>query len=316
MCFAERNVPSLNSLTQKPPVAPAIPLLVGMIAISFAPILVRYSSAPVSVQGMWRMLFTLVLMLPFAGGERLRAFRAIKPSDWWLLLAAGFFLALHFLLWMASLDYTSIASSTLILSLEPVFVMIGAFFLFKDRLARKAIVGLAAALIGIAIVGAGDSGLSGDAITGDLLSLLGTLAVAINMLLAKRILERVPSFQYSLIVFAVTAVCFFLYNLATGTDMTDYPSRDWLAFAGLAVIPTVLGHMIFNWLLRYVKPATISMSVLAEPVGASILGLFLFGEAIGVWQVTGGAFVIAGLTLYMRSEAEAYDRPAEKANQN
>lgn len=301
----------MNSLTQKPPVAPAIPLLVGMIAISFAPILVRYSDAPVSVQGMWRMLFTLVLMLPFAGGANLRALKSVRPADWLLLLAAGFFLALHFLLWMASLSYTSIASSTLILSLEPVFVMIGAYFLFKDRLGRKAMIGLIAALAGIAIVGAGDAGLSGDEMTGDLLSLLGTLAVAVNMLLAKRILARVPSFVYSLVVFAVTALCFYLYNAAAGCRMTDYPQREWLVFALLAVVPTVFGHLIFNWLLRYIKPATISMSVLAEPVGASILGLLLFGEAIGVWQLVGGAFVIAGLTLYMRAEADNYDRPAE-----
>ncbi|MDG0812570.1 DMT family transporter [Cohnella rhizosphaerae] len=187
----------MNPISPKPPIAPAIPLLVGMIAISFAPILVRYSDAPVSVQGMWRMLFTLALMVPFAGGKQLRALRAIKRSDWWLLLAAGFFLALHFLLWMASLSYTSIASSTLILSLEPVFVMIGAYFLFKDRLSGKALGGLAAALIGIAIVGAGDSGLSEAALKGDLLSFLGTAAVAVNMLLAKRILERVPSFFYT-----------------------------------------------------------------------------------------------------------------------
>ncbi|MDI4646055.1 DMT family transporter [Cohnella hashimotonis] len=304
----------MNPISQKPPVAPAIPLLVGMIAISFAPILVRYSDAPVAVQGMWRMLFTLVLMLPFAGGKQLRALRAIKPADWGLLLAAGFFLALHFLLWMASLSYTSIASSTLILSLEPVFVMIGAYFLFGDRLSRKALAGLVAALIGIAIVGAGDSSLSGDALKGDLLSLLGTVAVAVNMLLAKRILERVPSFLYSLVVFAVTAFCFYLYNVGTGADMAGYPSREWLVFAGLAIVPTVFGHLIFNWLLHYVKPATISMSVLAEPVGASILGLILFGEAIGNWQLIGGAFVIAGLTLYMRSEAEAYDLPAEQAS--
>lgn len=307
-------MPSLNPISPKPPIAPAIPLLVGMIAISFAPILVRYSDAPVSVQGMWRMLFTLALMVPFAGGKQLRALRAIKRSDWWLLLAAGFFLALHFLLWMASLSYTSIASSTLILSLEPVFVMIGAYFLFKDRLSGKALGGLAAALIGIAIVGAGDSGLSEAALKGDLLSFLGTAAVAVNMLLAKRILERVPSFLYSLVVFAVTAFCFYLYNVGIGADMTGYPPREWLVFAGLAIVPTVFGHLIFNWLLRYVKPATISMSVLAEPVGASVLGFFLFGEALGAWQLVGGAFVIAGLTLYMRSEAEAYDRPAEPAS--
>ncbi|MBB6672713.1 DMT family transporter [Cohnella nanjingensis] len=275
-----------------------------MIAISFSPILVRYSHAPVSVQGMWRMLFTLVVMLPF-GRSQLGSVRRIARRDWLLLLAAGFFLALHFLLWMASLDYTSIASSTIILSLEPVFVMFGAYFVFKDRTNKWALLGMALALVGAVCVGSGDSGVSADAIRGDVLSLLGTLAVAVNMLIAKRILTRVSSYLYSMIVFAVTGLCFAAYNVALGYPMFGYAGREWLVFALLAIVPTVFGHMIFNWLLSYVKAATVSMTVLAEPVGASILGMLIFREMITGFQLIGGAAVILGLILYMRFEHAA-----------
>lgn len=290
-----------TSPRRAPPVAPAVPLVVGMLAISFAPILVRYSDAPVSVQGMYRMLFTLVMMLPF-GAKQLGPIRKVSAKDWLLLVLAGFFLALHFLLWMASLDYTSIASSTIILSLEPVFVMVGAYFLFKGRPGRTALVGMAVALAGVVLVGSGDSGVSKSAVLGDFLSFLGTLAVVVNMLIAKRLLERVPSYLYSLIVFAVTFLCFWGYNLARGIPVTGYPPREWLVFALLAFVPTVLGHMIFNWLLQYVKPTTISMSVLAEPIGASLLGMALFREMVGGFQLAGGALVILGLVLYMRAE--------------
>ncbi|MBB6636123.1 DMT family transporter [Cohnella thailandensis] len=272
-----------------------------MVAISFAPILVRFSDAPVSVQGMYRMLFTILVMLPF-GAKQAGAARRISGKDWLLLGLAGFFLALHFLLWMASLTYTSIASSTIILSLEPVLVMIGAYFAFKERSSRRALLGMLLAILGVVTVGSGDSGGSGDALLGDLLSFLGTLAIVANMLIAKRLMSRIPSYLYSLIAFAITFLCFALYNLATGTPMFDYPAREWLLFVLLAVVPTVLGHMIFNWLLQHVKATTISMTVLAEPVGASILGIFLFGEYLGAAQLAGGACVIVGLILYMRSE--------------
>ncbi|MCQ6560051.1 DMT family transporter [Paenibacillus mendelii] len=290
--------------TTSPPVSPIIPLLVGMAAISFAPILVRYSDAPVAVQGMYRMLFTVVLMLPF-GLKQLRAIASISVKDWLLLGAAGFFLALHFLLWMASLTYTSIASSTIILSMEPVFVMIGAYFVFKDKPNGFALLGMFIALLGIFFVGSGDVSLSQTAVYGDTLSLLGTLAVAVNMLIAKRILKRVSSYLYSLIVFIITFICFGLYNLALDTPMTGYPAQEWGIFLLLAIVPTVFGHMIFNWLLQYVKATTISMTVLAEPIGASLLGMLLFREMVTGFQLVGGVFVIAGLLLYMRSEQTA-----------
>lgn len=289
---------------RNPPIPPLIPLIVGMIAISFAPILVRLSDAEVSVQAMYRMLFTVLLMLPFSR-KQLKSAGSISGKDWALLVLAGVFLALHFLMWMASLDYTSIASSTIILALEPVFVMVGAYFLFKDRIRKLALFGLIIALVGTCFVSSGDLVLSETAFTGDLLSFFGTLAVVFNMLIAKRILTRVPSFVYSIVVFAVSAVLFAVYNVASGISFTAYPAKEWFVFLLLAIVPTVFGHLIFNWLLQYMKTTTVSMSVLAEPVGASILGMYIFGEMITGFQLAGGALVIAGLLFYLRSEQRA-----------
>ncbi|WP_123040215.1 DMT family transporter [Cohnella candidum] len=286
-----------------PPIAPIIPLTVGMIAISFAPILVRYSDAPASVQGMYRMLFTLLLMTPF-GAKQLPGIRSISWKDWALLGVAGLFLGVHFLLWMESIDYTSIASSTIILSLEPVLVMIGSFVFFKDKPARAAVIGLVIAFAGVCCVGSGDSGVSRSALLGDTLSFLSTLAIAVNMLLAKRILTRVSSYLYSLAVFTVAFLFFAVYNLATDTPFFGYPGKEWLIFLLLAIVPTVLGHMIFNWLLAYVSATTISMSVFAEPVGASLLAIFLFSEMISVSQLVGGILVIVGLLLYLKPQKE------------
>ncbi|MFC5701147.1 DMT family transporter [Cohnella faecalis] len=288
------------------PIAPWIPLLAGMIAISFAPILVRSSDAPVSVQGMYRMLFTLVLMLPF-GAKSIREARAVSRKDWLLLIAAGFFLALHFLLWMASLNYTSIASSTIILALEPVFVMIGAYFAFREKTNLLAVIGMGIALSGVIVVSSGDTGISRDALFGDFLSFAGMLAVVANMLIAKRLLTRISSYLYSLVVFGVASLFFALYNVAEGIAMVGYPAKEWGVFLLLAIVPTVFGHLIFNWLLQYVKATTISIAVLAEPVGASLLGMMLFSEMVTLFQYVGGALVIAGLIFYLRYERRSHE---------
>ncbi|MBW5446281.1 EamA family transporter [Cohnella sp. CFH 77786] len=291
-----------NPFPPSPPIAPIIPLLVGMIAISFAPILVRYSEAPASVQGMYRMLFTLLLMLPF-GTKQFPGILRISGKDWMLLGFAGIFLGLHFLLWMESIDYTSIASSTIILSLEPVLVMIGAFAFFRDKPAKAAVLGLVVAIAGVVFVGSGDLGISRSAFVGDALSFFSTLAIAGNMLLAKRILTRVSSYLYSLIVFAVTFLFFAVYNLSAGVRVAGYPGKEWLIFLLLAIVPTVFGHMVFNWLLTYVSATTISMSVFAEPVGASLLAMVLFREMVTGFQIAGGILVIIGLLLYLKPGA-------------
>ena len=241
------KIVSMNS-TAKTSWSLLLPLVVGMIAISFAPILVRYSNAPASVQGMYRMLFTFLLMLPFAWRQR-QAIRSISRGDWLRLGAAGLFLALHFLLWMESLSYTSIASSTIMLTLEPVFVAIGAYLVFKDKLKPVALIGIAASIAGAVLVSSGDFGLSESAFFGDTLSFLGTIAIAVNMIIAKQLMARVPSYVYSLLVFGITTVFFAIYNTAAGVQMTGYAPREWGLFLLLAIIPTVFGHMIFNWLL-------------------------------------------------------------------
>lgn len=289
------------------PVPLFLPLLAGMAAISFAPILVRLSDAPVSVQGMYRMLFTIAIMLPLGTG-RLPSARAIAGKDWLLLGAAGFFLALHFLLWMSSLNYTSIASSTIILSLQPVFVMLGALIAFKDKPNRFALLGMAVGLTGAIIVGTGDKGASHAALSGDILSFLSVIAIAVNLLIAKRILTRVSTYLYNMIVFAICLLFFTVYNWIMNIPITGYAGKEWFVFLLLAVVPTMLGHMVFNWLLKYVQPTTISMAVFAEPVGASLLGMLIFSEMVTGFQLIGGAFVIAGLIVYLRSERLAAGR--------
>jgi drug/metabolite transporter (DMT)-like permease len=130
-------------------------------------------------------------------------------------------------------------------------------------------------------------------------------------LIAKRILTRVPSYLYSLIVFAVAFVCFAAYNLAMDFRFMSYPVKEWTIFLLLAIVPTVFGHMIFNWFLQYVKPTTISISVLAEPVGSSLLGMMIFKEMVTSFQYVGGALIILGLLIYMRTEYS--DKPITEA---
>lgn len=283
---------------KKPPLPVPILMLIGIVAISFSAIFIKWSDAPASIQGMYRLLFTAILMLPFAKSYTGEV-RAIRKKDWLMLILSGAMLALHFLLWMGSLKYTSVASSTMILALEPVFIMMGVYFLYKEKAAMSAILGLVIAIGGVVFIGWGDIGISADHLKGDLLSVGGTIAVSIHMLIGQKLIERMPPYLYSLIVFLSAAGVFAVYNLFMGISFFNYPAREWGVFVLLAVIPTVFGHILFNWLLQYVSATTVSMNILGEPVGASILAYLLLGEQLTPLQWTGGLLVVIGLVIYL-----------------
>ncbi|WP_208619474.1 DMT family transporter [Paenibacillus helianthi] len=284
--------------SKKPPVPVPLLMLIGIVAISFSSIFIKWSDAPASVQGMYRLLFTSLLMLPFARPYSGAAF-ALRRKDWLMLGISGVMLALHFLLWMGSLKYTSVASSTMIMALEPVFIMLGAYILYKEKSTSSAILGLGIAIIGVVFIGWGDIGLSADNLTGDLLSIGGTVAVAGHLLIGQKLVARMPSYLYSLIVFISAAAVFCVYNLLSGIPFFDYPPREWGIFVLLAVVPTVFGHILFNWLLQYASATTVSMNILGEPVGASILAFLLLGEQLTGLQWSGGVLVMSGLAVYL-----------------
>ncbi len=281
------------------PVPIIIPLLIGVIAVSFSAIFVKWSSAPASIQGMYRLLFAVLIMLPF-GIRRISELRKVSYKNWLLLGASGFFLALHFLLWMGSLKYTTVSSSTIILALEPVFIWCGAYFIFKERISTFAKVGMLIAVAGAALIGWGDVGISSTNLYGDLMSFLGTIAVAVHMLIGQKLMSQVSAYVYNLVVFTSAVVVFALYNVMMGISFTNYNDQEWGIFLLLAIVPTVFGHMLFNWLLQYISATTVSMSILGEPIGASLLAFLLLNETMSWIQISGGLMAIAGMILFMR----------------
>jgi drug/metabolite transporter (DMT)-like permease len=283
---------------KKPPLPIPILMLIGIVAISFSAIFIKWSAAPASIQGMYRLLFTSLLMLPFARPYSGAAV-ALRKKDWLMLVLSGAMLALHFLLWMGSLKYTSVASSTMIMALEPVFIMLGVYVLYKEKTAMSAILGLSIAIGGVVFIGWGDIGISADNLKGDLLSVGGTVAVAVHMLIGQKLVVRMSSYLYSLIVFISAAGVFAIYNLFMGISFFNYPANEWGIFILLAVVPTVFGHILFNWLLQYVSATTVSMNILGEPVGASILAFLLLGEQLTALQWAGGLLVMFGLGVYL-----------------
>ncbi|AFC30320.1 hypothetical protein PM3016_3487 [Paenibacillus mucilaginosus 3016] len=284
----------------RPRVPFSLLLLVGIVAISFSSIFVRWSNAPVAVIAMYRLLLTTLLMLPFLFKYRSELTR-LSLREWGGLFCSGLALGLHFLLWMGSLRFTTVASSTAILALEPVFVLLGAVLFLGQKTTPLAVLSMLTAIAGAVLIGWGDWGTTTEALLGDLLSLLGTAAVAVHMILGKKLVSRVPSFLYSFFVFLFAALVLAVYNLVLGHPFGGYPAAEWGNFLLLAIVPTLFGHYLFNWLLKYMRPESVSMSVLGEPLGSTLLAYLLLGESLTWLQAAAGAVLLSGVWMFLRA---------------
>jgi len=274
-----------------------VPLIISIIAISFSSIFVKWSHAPATILSMYRMLFASILMIPIVWINQ-HEFRKIAKKDWFFLVFSGFFLALHFALWFQSLKLTTVASSTIILALQPLISLIGGFFLFKERTTATALWTMGIATIGAIMIGWGDFRLSQEAILGDILSFLSVIAVVGYLFIGQNIVKKISHWIYSFCVFLFAGIFLTLYNLVTDVEFSGYPASEWGIFLLLAIVPT-LSHIINNWLLNYVNATTISMSILGEPVGSSALAVLLLGERLVGWQIVGGLLVLLGVFLFL-----------------
>ncbi|CAG9614749.1 hypothetical protein BACCIP111899_03982 [Bacillus rhizoplanae] len=296
----------------KQPKSIALPLAISIITISFAAIFVKMSTAPSSILSMYRLWIVVLIMFPIVWKKR-EEFTRIQKKDWGFLIGSGFFLALHFLLWFASLKFTTVASSTIILALQPLVSLVGGFFLFKERTTLAALATMGIAIIGVGCIGWGDLGLSREAILGDILSFLSVIAVVGYLFIGQTTVKKVSHWIYSFTVFAFAALFLSVYNMMLQIPFTGYSSWDWTVFFLLATVPTV-SQMIHNWLLNYVNATTISMSILGEPVGATILAFFLLGEKLNVMQVIGSLLVLCGVSIFLlQQQKSVYKEQVEGA---
>lgn len=289
----------------KPPFNPYLAIVIGVLSVSTAAVFVKLAAtAPASIIAQYRLLFAVLLMAPFVLTKHRKEFKSITKRDWILSIAAGVFLAFHFILWFESLNYTSVASSVVLVTLQPIFAFIGTFLFFKERFTVGAILSMLIAITGSVVISWGDFQISGLALLGDILALLGAIMVTGYFLLGQTVRKRLSLMTYTFVVYGISTITLLFYNVILQNPFFGYPSQYWMIFLALAIIPTFLGHTLFNWSLKWLSTSTISMSIVFEPVGASILAYVILGETISWTQWLGGMIVIVGLSLFIYSTSK------------
>jgi drug/metabolite transporter (DMT)-like permease len=285
-------------------------LLAAVLGISVSGPLARLSGAHPLAIASWRLLFALAIVATFllATGAW-REYRTLSRRDLGIATGAGIFLAIHFWAWITSVGLTSVAASTVLVNMHPVVIVAGSALLFKERPARRQLVGIAIALAGAVILGVGGGGeatgasasqeASAGHARGNLLAVLGAIAVALYYLSGRSLRQRLTLWPYVGLVYGACFITLLAMAYAVGVPLAPQPPRELLIFTGITLGPMMLGHTGFNWALRYVPAYVVSLAVLAEPVGATILAALLPGirEVPDSWTLIGGAVILAGLAL-------------------
>ncbi|WP_199426609.1 DMT family transporter [Thermaerobacillus caldiproteolyticus] len=280
---------------------PYLALVIGAFSVSTSAILVKWAQAPAAVIAFYRLFFTVLLMTPFCI-PYIGELKAIAKRDWLFSFISGVLLAFHFILWFESLNYTSVTSSVVLVTLQPLFAFVGGYVFFKEKLTIGAFLSGLLAIFGSIIISWGDFQISGKALFGDILALLACVMITGYWLFGQDLRKRLSLVVYTYVVYGVSAITLFLYVIVFRYPLFLYGQMDWICFLLLAIVPTLLGHSLMNWSVKWISAATISMGILFEPVGASILAYFLLGEVIQPSQWIGGSFILTGIGTYLWSE--------------
>ncbi|PSQ13729.1 EamA/RhaT family transporter [Halobacteriales archaeon QS_8_69_73] len=285
---------------------PAAALAVAIAAVSTSAVLVRWSSAPAVVLALYRVALTTLLLSPLLFTRYRGEFGAFRRRDWLVATATGAALAVHFAAYFESLAWTSVAASVTLVQSQPLFVAVGAAVVLDERVGRRRAAGIGVAVVGIVAMSAGDL-LAGAAVRGprplygNALAVLGAVMAAVYVLVGRSLRQRVAVVPYVLVVYSACAATLLVVAVAQGLPLTGYGRREWLIFLALAVGPGLFGHTVVNWALEHVESSVVSVSLLGEPVGATLLALILLAEAPGPTTLAGAAVVLFGIYVTSRS---------------
>lgn len=280
-------------------------IIVGILAVSFAAIFIRVADeAPALIIAAYRLSIATVIMSPYAIRRVKRQWSNYTPSTFRWNLLSGVFLAFHFATWIASLKYTSVASSVVLVTTNPLWVSILGWIFLKEKPRTLVLVGIFLSLFGTVIMSWGNFAQSGTHFLGDMLALAGAFFASLYFLTGRQLRQTISATVYSYVTYSIAAILLVIMALIGGFQWTGYSLTTYGMFLLLAVVPQIIGHTSFNYALRYVPAVIVAIAILGEPIGSSALAWVLLDEPITKSTVLGGIFILLGvfLAVYTREK--------------
>lgn len=273
-------------------------VFIGIISVSLSPILIKATTAQPITIAFFRLLFT-VLILSAISTSKLHTLKVIQRKDLMWSLVSGFVLAFHFYAWIASLQLTNIASATVLVNVHPIAILFLSYWVLHEKITAQKVMAVLLTLIGSIVLSYRDFSLDPAYLTGDLLAVGSALLFACYLIIGRLTRQGMTNFQYTYVVYFACMVTLGFIGLLTSPGVFIVTGlNNWLLFIAMAIIPTLLGHSLFNKALEGVSPTFISLAVLGEPILASLWAWIIFAEEIIGFQWLGIALCLLGIVWY------------------
>lgn len=301
-----------SSTSSRPALRPILVTLAGILLVSTASIFIRFAQMEASsiVIAAGRLVVASVILVPLALILNWQDFRSLTWREWGKGALSGVFLALHFASWITSLEYTSVASSVVLVTTTPLWVALLSPLILKERIRKWVMVGLAVSVAGGVIVGLGNAcqleagelvcqaqSFTGNAMWGNFLALFGAWMAAGYMLMGRQLRKKLDTIPYTALVYGVAALLLLVVVLIRAEPVFSYSGETYLWLLALGIFPQLLGHSIFNWSLKYISAAYVSLTLLGEPIGTTILALIFLRETPTLLEGIGGILILIGIVL-------------------
>jgi len=270
-------------------------LIIGAVSISFAGPITSIINLPSVAIAFIRLSLSFIMLLPFFLRNIIRG----EIPDRRLLeysLVASAFLALHFLFWITSLKYTTVTSSVVLVTTNPLFVSIFSYLFIREKPKKGFIYAILLVLIGGIIISSQES-ISNKNLLGNGLALLGAVMASLYIITGRKVRQTYSLTNYTSTLYFFTSIILFGVCIFTRTDITGYDSSSYLLILFLALVPQLLGHNAFNWALKYTSPTFISILILFEPIGATIISYLLFGYIPSIFEIIGSILILIGIIV-------------------
>ncbi|MGB4595033.1 MAG: DMT family transporter [Anaerolineaceae bacterium] len=287
-------------------------LVVGVLSVSTGAILIRLAmnEARPLVIAAYRLIFSAIISIMMVLITRPKLpIKLTRSLIGWMSLS-GFFLAMHFASWISSLELTNVSSSVVVVSTTPLWVALLSPILLKEKVRPRFYVGMLLALLGGAIIAINErctlsvSGLQcgvdygmqeSSSLLGLFLALVGAFMAAGYMLIGRKLSGKIDTVRYTAVIYSIAAAFLLFIVVLRGDQLSGFSGRVWGLFLVMAIVPQILGHSVLNYSLQALPATTVSIALLGEPVGATILAMIFLKELPSTLQLIGGIMIMIGI---------------------
>ncbi|MCS7259130.1 MAG: DMT family transporter [candidate division WOR-3 bacterium] len=268
----------------------------GVFTLSFAAILIRLTEAPSIVIAAGRLLVASLILQPLFFKNFSKYYQELKQTQWWLVVLAGLFLALHFALWIESLNHTSVPSSVVLVTTDPIFVALLSPLLLGEKVSFKIIMGIILGMAGVFLISQASFS-SFSKTQGNILALMAAFCTACYLIIGRKVRQQLSLVSYIYLMYTTSAVVLIVIMFLMGKSFLGLAPKAYIFIVLLGLGPQLIGHTSFNWALRYLQTPVVAMLILGEPIGSMILSWLILKEPPILPEIIGGAIIF--LSIYI-----------------